>query len=66
MGEIVAWAQLRSTGREGSATADELIEFGARKKWRKNLIEAAQECTAELKKDWKVFAQAYDRGAFAR
>jgi uncharacterized protein (DUF2252 family) len=66
MGEIVAWAQLRSTGREGSATADELIEFGARKEWRENLIGAAQECVAELKKDWKVFAQAYDDGTFAQ
>jgi uncharacterized protein (DUF2252 family) len=66
MGEIVAWAQLRSAGREGSATADELIEFGDRKKWRKNLIGTAQECAAELKKDWKVFAKAYDDGAFTR
>ena len=45
MGRIVAWAQLRSAGREGSATADELIDFGPRKKWKEQHIRLALLCT---------------------
>jgi len=64
MGKLVAWAQLRSSGREGSATADELIDFGGRAKWRDRLLDAAAECAAQVRADWAVYAAAYDDGAF--
>jgi uncharacterized protein (DUF2252 family) len=63
MGRIVAWAQLRSSGREGSATADELIDFGQRKKWRESLLDAAQDCAAQVRADSATFDVAYDDGA---
>ena len=64
MGQMVAWAQLRSAGREGSAIADDLIEFGLRKKWKKNLLVASQACAVQVQKDWATFTKAYARGAF--
>lgn len=63
MGSIVASAQLRSSGREGSAIADTLIEFG-RSRWRKDLRAAAEICTSHLLKDWKVYCEAFDDGVF--
>ncbi|AMP09751.1 hypothetical protein CAter282_1988 [Collimonas arenae] len=64
MGNIVAWAQLRSAGRQGSAIADELIDFGQNRKWKKPLLEAVQECTIQVSKDWQTYSKAYDDGVF--
>lgn len=63
MGQLIAWAQLRSAGRDGSAIADELIAFGHRKKWREQLLGASQDCTAQIHKDAKSFNTAWDDGA---
>jgi hypothetical protein len=64
MGQLVAWAELRSAGRDGSATADELIAFGGRKKWKTALLDAATACAAQVRKDAAVFNDAFDAGAF--
>lgn len=64
MGGIVASAQLRSGGRDGSAIADELIDFG-QAKWRKALLGAARDCAEQVEKDWAVYCTAFDDGAFA-
>ncbi|HWX00564.1 DUF2252 domain-containing protein [Collimonas sp.] len=64
MGDIVAWAQLRSSGRQGSATADQLIAFGQSKKWKKQLLDAAHSCAAQVRKDWLAYCKAYDAGVF--
>ncbi len=64
MGRIVAWAQLRSSGREGSATADELIDFGQRRKWQESLLGASQDCAAQVRADSATFDAAFDDGAF--
>ena len=64
MGEIVAWDQLRSSGRDGSAIADELIDFGEQDKWRGSLIEAARHCADQVLKDWQIYTAAYDDKAF--
>lgn len=65
MGEVVAWAQLRSSGRQGSAIADELIDFAGRGDWRVRLLEAAEHAASQVEEDWRVFAGAYRDGAFA-
>lgn len=62
MGRLTAWAQLRSSGRAGSATADALGEFAAGSKWRKNLLVAAQDSARQCLEDWRAFAQAFDAG----
>jgi len=63
MGRIVAWGQLRSSGRQGSAIADELIAFGStRKAWHDELVSAARRCAKLVRKDWAAFSAAYDAG----
>jgi hypothetical protein len=64
MGQIVAWSQLRASGRQGSAIADELIDFGRRKKWRAELLDASQECAAQVRKDVATYNAVWDEGAF--
>ena len=64
-GKCVAWAQLRSSGREGSANADDLMAFAAGATWQRKLIALARHCADQVESDWKVFAQACDDAAFA-
>ncbi len=64
MGRLLAWAQLRSAGRDGSACADELIHFGQRKKWRDALLACSQACADQVFKDAKAFNRAFDDGVF--
>jgi len=64
LGQIVASAHLRSTGRDGSAIADELIEYGQKHKWKSRLLSAAQDCAQQVESDWNVYCEAYDDGEF--
>ena len=64
MGQCLAWSQLRSSGRGGSAIADELIKFGAKKKWQSALMELAHHCADQVEQDWRTFSDAYDAGVF--
>ena len=66
MGQLMAWAQLRSSGRQGSAIADALIDFGASaKSWRGDLLDAAHQCAAQVVEDWGLYCEAYDAGLMA-
>lgn len=65
MGDLVAWGQLRSGGRDGSAVIDELVDFADQSKWRRELLDAAEHCAELVNKDWATYAQAYDDGAFS-
>jgi uncharacterized protein (DUF2252 family) len=62
--QITAWAQLRSGGRQGSAIADELINFGEDKSWQKSLMNYVKEYSNQVKKDFKEYCKAYDSGTF--
>lgn len=64
MGHIVAWAQLRSSGRQGSAIADELIDFAQEKKWKRKLLDASQDFASQTLRDAATFAAAFDDGMF--
>ena len=64
MGSLAAWGQLRSSGREGSSTADTLIDFSKKKKWPHLLLELAQECQVQVNKDYAIYAEAFDDGGF--
>lgn len=57
MAQTAAWAQLRSSGRQGSAIADELIHFGASKGWTKPLLEYAEHYSRNVKADWEAFCK---------
>ena len=54
----------RSAGREGSAIADELIDFGERNKWKARVLDASIDCAGQVRRDWSTYSAAYDEGAF--
>lgn len=60
LGELLAWAHLRSSGRDGSATADALVAFGSDGGWLAPFIEytsaASQRCVA----DWQAWRATLD------
>jgi len=58
LGEIIAWGQLRSAGRDGSAPPARLIAFGARRDWRRVLLDLADRCSEALLRDWRAFREA--------
>lgn len=55
---VMAWAQLRSGGRQGSAIADELIDFSKQSGWRKALLELAKHQAELIYKQFKEFKAA--------
>lgn len=61
MGQIVAWAHMRSGGRSGSAIADDWIAFGMRRDWQAPLLDLAQRQAKKIRSDWQEYAAAYDR-----
>lgn len=67
MGAIVAWAHLRAGGREGSASADEWIDYGHRAaSWRSDLLEYCQNYSQQVMLDWKHYAAAFQRAVNAK
>jgi hypothetical protein len=62
MGRLLAWDQLRSTGRQGSAIADDLIGFGAERDRRKGMLDLAVQCSRQVVADWKDYCES-DMGA---
>jgi len=64
LGFLLAWSELRSGGRQGSATIDELIAFGADRKWRRSVLDYAEHYQGVASRDWKTFRAAYRDGAF--
>ena len=65
MGRIVAWGQLRSAGQQGSAIADELMDYAQGKKWQSQLLASSQDLAKQTMLDAATFASAYDEGAFS-
>jgi uncharacterized protein (DUF2252 family) len=61
MGRLAAWSQLRGSGHQGAANADELMAFGARRGWRAKLLAQAEDCAAQVQADAKLFNKAYDQ-----
>jgi uncharacterized protein (DUF2252 family) len=66
MGELVAWGQLRSGGRDNSAISDTLIHFAQQKKWKQPLLDIAEHCGEQVEQDWRIYAEAFDDGMFTR
>ena len=59
MGQITAWSQIRSSGRQGSAIADELIQFAENSQlWRNDLLAYAVQYAKVVHEDWQAFRQA--------
>jgi uncharacterized protein (DUF2252 family) len=64
MATLAASAQLRSSGRQRSAIADELITFGGQKEWREQLLDYSLKYAAQVKKDYTQFLGDYKDGRF--
>ena len=64
MGAAVAWGHLRAGGRDGSAIADELIDFGEKTRWQRQITSVAEQCAEQARRDWRTYVQAYDDGVF--
>ena len=62
MAEIVAWSQLRSGGRDGSAIADDLIAFGEAAALKMPLLQYARRYAGQVRKDYGKFVEAYEAG----
>lgn len=58
MANIVAWDHLRGSGRQGSAIADRLVEFGHQQNWRTDLMESAIACSEQTEQDWREFCSS--------
>lgn len=63
MGQLAAWGQLRSSGRQGSAVADELMAFAHRHGWRGRVLKYAESYGHRVQRDWRAFRAAMDDGA---
>ena len=55
MAEVAAWGQLRSSGRQGSAIADDLIGFAASSEWHKQILDYARMYADQVESDFKEF-----------
>ena len=55
LAELVAWGHLRSSGRQGSAIADELIAFAQEKTWQPEILTYAQHYQAQVNQDYQTF-----------
>ena len=64
MGMLTASAQLRSSGRMGSANADALIEWGKSDHWEEPLISYATEYARLTMKNYLDFLRSYKAGIF--
>jgi uncharacterized protein (DUF2252 family) len=61
--QVVGYAHLRSSGRQGSATADGLIEFAHQASWHRPLMEWVLAHAEQVKAEHAVFAAALRDGA---
>ena len=62
MAILAASAQLRSTGRQGSAITDELISFGQDNTWHDALLNYAEKYAQQVKHDYMQYLTAYKSG----
>lgn len=65
MGELTAWAHLRSSGRQGADVADAFIDFGADPHWQPAVLDYAHAIARNTEKQWREFRRAFAAGFFA-
>ncbi|MDB4903170.1 MAG: hypothetical protein JWQ63_2451 [Mucilaginibacter sp.] len=64
MAVLTASAQLRSSGRQGSSVADELIAYGQNNQWQETILKYAHQYATQVKKDYKEFVTGNKKGSF--
>lgn len=58
MGNILAWDQLRASGRGGAAEADALIDFARGEDWMTDVMEIVETMTQSTHEQWETFRHA--------
>lgn len=66
LAQVLAWDQLRSAGRQGSANADALIEFAKEKGWVKPLVNYVMNYKEKVIRDYEAFVVGYEEGFFGK
>jgi uncharacterized protein (DUF2252 family) len=64
MAMLTASAQLRSSGRQGSANADEFIRLGQDKDWQETVLQYAINYSHTVRKNYVSFLNDYNKGNF--
>jgi uncharacterized protein (DUF2252 family) len=64
MAALLAWAQLRASGRSGAAPADALAAFAGKAR-RERVLALARGAAERVEEDWTDYCRAYDAGRFA-
>ena len=64
MAMLTASSQLRSSGRQHSAIADELIAFGQNDQWQDQILKYTLEYSHQIKKDYMLFLKDFKEGRF--
>ncbi len=61
MAQVAAWGQLRSAGRQGSSTADELIDLANHHKHLQDaLLRYAKQYSKQVTENYEEFCEGYD------
>ncbi len=58
MGRMLAWDQLRASGRQGATNADALIAYAQGSTWVPELLDAATEMAITTTRQWRAFSDA--------
>ena len=64
MAMLTASSQLRSSGRKGSAIADELSAFGQNDQWQEAILKYASDYSSQVKKYYQQFIREYKEDRF--
>jgi uncharacterized protein (DUF2252 family) len=62
MALLTASAQLRSSGRHGSAIADKMMEFGNKTSWQQPLLDYSAAYAKKVKQYYREFVNDYKKG----
>lgn len=54
-GRLAAWDQLRASGRQGAAAADELMAFAADPAWESAMLDLARAAAAMVQRQWQAY-----------
>ncbi len=55
LARIIAWGHIRSSGRQRSAIADDLIAFGHKSGWQAEILDYARAYSQQVKRDYQEF-----------
>jgi uncharacterized protein (DUF2252 family) len=66
MAMLTASAQLRSSGRQGAAIADELISFGKTPAWQEPVLAYSKAYAQQVKSDYHQYVNDFEHGFFVQ